>query len=142
MEHTTAGIGGDWVDLVRDSNALAMRFHKVARAFEASRERVANEGTAIEPPLLNATPLDPPYCLSCGLRLATADDACPCCTQKGRILKRVMELIAADRGSALDVVRGRGVRGVCQIGYPVVGIICLIVAGLSVKLGAQRVGPK
>ena len=96
-----ARVGGDWVDLVRYSNALATRFHKVARAVEASRERAASEGTAIEPPLLDAAPLDPPHCPTCSLRLATADDACPRCMQKGRILKRVVELIAPYRRSAL-----------------------------------------
>ncbi|MDA1040978.1 MAG: ABC transporter transmembrane domain-containing protein, partial [Planctomycetota bacterium] len=107
---TTAGVGGgmlqvrmegDWVDLVRYSNELATRFHKVARATEAVRERAVATGKPISEPQLSTTPLDPPHCLSCGLRLATADDACPRCMQKGRILKRVVELIAPYRRSAI-----------------------------------------
>ena len=56
---TTAGVGGgmlqvrlegDWVDLVRYSNALATRFHKVARAAEAARDAAAAEGIAIAEP--------------------------------------------------------------------------------------------
>ncbi len=107
---TTAGVGGgmlqvrmqgDWVDLVRYSNALATRFHKVARAFEAARDRATAEGSAVAEPRFDTEPLDPPHCLSCGLRLATADDACPRCMQKGRILTRVGELIAPYRRSAI-----------------------------------------
>ncbi len=107
---TTAGVGGgmlqtrvggDWVDVIRYSNALATRFHKVARAVEAARERAAADGTAIEPIRFDAAPLDPPRCRSCSLRLATSEDSCPRCMQKGRILKRVVELIAPYRRSAL-----------------------------------------
>jgi ATP-binding cassette subfamily B protein len=107
---TTAGVGGgmlqariegDWVDLVRYSNALATRFHKVARAVDASRERATADGTAVEEPRFDTEPLDPPHCPTCRLRLVTTDDACPRCMQKGRILKRVVELISPYRRSAL-----------------------------------------
>jgi ATP-binding cassette subfamily B protein len=92
---TTAGVGGgtlqvridgDWVDLVRYSNAMATRFHKVARALE---QRGAEADF-----LAAADDLDPPRCPSCRLRLTTKDQACPRCMQKGRILKRVSELLA------------------------------------------------
>lgn len=100
---TTAGVGGgtlqvkvggDWADLVRYSNAMATRFHKVARALERP--------DAPEPLLAADDVLDPPRCPSCHLRLTTKDQACPRCMQKGRILKRVGELLAPyTRGAIL-----------------------------------------
>jgi ATP-binding cassette subfamily B protein len=109
---TAAGIGGgtlqakvdgDWVDLLRYSNACATRFHKVSRALEQAQEGIA---TRTEP-LLGAAGsdggggaahaddlLDPPRCPSCSLRLTTREQSCPRCMQKGRILKRVGELLA------------------------------------------------
>jgi ATP-binding cassette subfamily B protein len=108
---TTAGVGGgmlqvraggDWVDLVRYSNALATRFHKVAKATEVARETAAESGAAVAEPSFDDTPLDPPHCPTCGLRLAAIDDSCPRCMQKGRILQRVVELIAPyGRGAVL-----------------------------------------
>jgi ATP-binding cassette subfamily B protein len=98
---TTAGLGGGtlqvktdgtWIDVVRYSNALATRFHKLSRMLERSRESLATG----EPGSLAALdgPLDPPRCGSCGLRLANQEDACPRCMQKGQILRRVGELLA------------------------------------------------
>jgi len=87
-------IGGDWVDLLRFSNAMATRFHKVARALE----RPAGSG----PLLASDETLDPPRCPSCGLRLTTREQSCPRCMQKGRILQRVGELLAPyGRGAVL-----------------------------------------
>ncbi|MFM8415760.1 MAG: ABC transporter ATP-binding protein, partial [Planctomycetota bacterium] len=95
-------VGGDWVDLVRYSNALATRFHKVARALEAARERAAGDCGSVAEPELGPAPLDPLRCPSCSLRLLTADDACPRCLQKGRILRRVADLVAPHtRGAVL-----------------------------------------
>jgi ATP-binding cassette subfamily B protein len=106
---TTAGLGGGtlqvrvdggWIDVVRYSNALAGRFHKVSRALERHREGVSGD-TA----LVIDGPLDPPRCPSCDLRLETADDSCPRCLQKGQILRRVGELLAPySRGAVLLVV--------------------------------------
>jgi ATP-binding cassette, subfamily B, bacterial len=91
--------GGDWVDLIRYSNSLATRFHKVSRALEQARD-AAPAGTKPEslPPGWidgdpRSGPLDPPRCPTCRLRLATRDDACPRCVEKGRILRRVGELL-------------------------------------------------
>jgi ATP-binding cassette subfamily B protein len=98
---TTSGVGGGslqvrtdgvWIDLVRYSNALATRFHKVSRALDRSRERLA-AGLPGEVEGLEGS-LDPPACPSCGLRLQTAEDACPRCLQKGQILRRVGGLLA------------------------------------------------
>ncbi|MFM8705599.1 MAG: ABC transporter ATP-binding protein, partial [Planctomycetia bacterium] len=104
---TSAGVGGgtlqvreagDWVDLVRYSNTLATRFHKVSRALEQARDAA---GGGKPPAMLpgwsdsdpRSAPLDPPRCPSCSLRLATRDDTCPRCMQKGQILRRVGELL-------------------------------------------------
>ena len=98
---TTAGIGGgtlqaridgDWMDLLRYSNACATRFHKVSRALDQAKDGIA---TRTEP-LLDASDdvLDPPRCPSCHLRLTTREQSCPRCMQKGRILARVGELLA------------------------------------------------
>ncbi|MFM8953801.1 MAG: DUF1854 domain-containing protein [Planctomycetaceae bacterium] len=105
---TTAGLGGGtlqvqaddvWIDVLRYSSSLATRFHKVSRALERARESlVAGDAVTLE---LDG-PLDPPRCGSCGLRLATADDSCPRCLQKGQILRRVSELLAPyTRGAVL-----------------------------------------
>ncbi|MFM7183181.1 MAG: DUF1854 domain-containing protein [Planctomycetota bacterium] len=98
---TSAGVGGGalqvrtegtWIDLIRYSNALAARFHKVSRALDRSRERL----TTMPPGGIEGLdgPLDPPACPTCSLRLQTAEDACPRCLQKGQILKRVGALLA------------------------------------------------
>jgi ATP-binding cassette subfamily B protein len=98
---TTAGLGGGtlqvktdgtWIDVVRYSNALATRFHKISRMLERSREALA-AGESSDLAALDG-PLDPPRCGSCGLRLANQEDACPRCMQKGQILRRVGELLA------------------------------------------------
>jgi ATP-binding cassette subfamily B protein len=114
---TTAGVGGgtlqvktdgDWVDLVRYSNAFATRFHKVSRALEQAKDDIAGQTR----PLLLAAggtgshhtddALDPPRCPSCSLRLQTREQSCPRCMQKGRILARVGELLAPyTRGAIL-----------------------------------------
>jgi ATP-binding cassette subfamily B protein len=95
---------GSWIDLVRFSNAFAMRFHKVSRALEAALatpERLAPDGHDDED-LLGVETLDPPRCPSCSLRLATREQSCPRCMQKGRILKRVGELLSPyARGAVL-----------------------------------------
>ena len=106
---TTAGVGGGslqvrsgtaWIDLLRYSNALAMRFHKVSRMLEKSRESLA-AGLPYDLPAIEG-PLDPPACPSCGLRLQYAEDSCPRCMQKGQIVRRVGELLAPyARGSLL-----------------------------------------
>jgi ATP-binding cassette subfamily B protein len=94
-------VGGDWVDLVRYSNRLAARFHKLARALETAREDAAAAGSPVAEPLLEAGPLDPPHCGDCGLRLTTVEESCPRCLQKGRILRRVADLVAPHARSAI-----------------------------------------
>jgi len=114
---TTAGVGGgtlqvktdgDWVDLIRYSNAFATRFHKVSRALEQAKDSIATQtkpllaaaGSSTSPHADDA--LDPPRCPSCSLRLQTREQSCPRCMQKGRILARVGELLAPyTRGAIL-----------------------------------------
>ena len=137
---TSAGVGGgmlqvktdgDWIDLLRYSNALATRFHKVSRALEQTRECPRTTDGSIELPAdapsaistapvgtaetLAAAPsitddptatLDPPRCDSCNLRKTTREESCPRCMQKGRILARVSELLRP---------HARGAAGLCLL---------------------------
>jgi len=110
---TTAGVGGGtlqiradggWIDLVRFSNALATRFHKVSRVLEQAREAAPSAGDTppvITGPLAIDGPLDPPRCPSCSLRLSVRDESCPRCMQKGRILARVGTLLAPHARGAI-----------------------------------------
>jgi ATP-binding cassette subfamily B protein len=108
---TTAGVGGgtlqvkadgDWIDLVRYSNAFATRFHKVSRALEQSCLADSSTSSTNAPlAILGEETLDPPRCPSCSLRLVTKEQSCPRCMQKGRILKRVGELLAPYTTSAV-----------------------------------------
>jgi ATP-binding cassette, subfamily B, bacterial len=97
-------VGGDWVDFVRYSNALAGRFHKLARALEIARETAAEAGGPVAEPEFDRGTLDPPHCSDCSLRLPTADDACPRCLQKGRIVRRVADLVAPHARGATALV--------------------------------------
>ena len=98
---TVAGVGGGslqvrcgsaWTDLVRYSNSLATRFHKVSRVLAKARDDLA-AGLPVTLPAFDG-PLDPPRCPSCSLRLANPEDSCPRCLQKGQILRRVSRLLA------------------------------------------------
>jgi ATP-binding cassette subfamily B protein len=100
--------GGEWVDLVRYSNAMATRFHKVSRALEQARDTTVTDGQPLALPSdwsegdPRSAPLDPPRCPSCSLRLAVRGDTCPRCVQKGQILRRVGELLRPyTRGAVL-----------------------------------------
>jgi ATP-binding cassette subfamily B protein len=107
---TTAGVGGgtlqakvdgEWIDLLRYSNACATRFHKVSRTLEVAKDGIATlTGPLLQPD--DDDGLDPPRCPSCSLRLTTREQSCPRCMQKGRILARVGELLAPyTRGAIL-----------------------------------------
>jgi ATP-binding cassette subfamily B protein len=96
--------GEDWVDLVRYSNALARRFHRVARALERARGAVCG-GLVSRPDChfddCTEDLLDPPRCHACGLRLEESADSCPRCLHGGRILERVRALLAPWRRGAV-----------------------------------------
>ncbi len=132
---TSAGVGGgmlqvkadgDWVDLVRYSNALATRFHKVSRALEQARDLprtdagsidlAAGSGESGAVPQEPADALDPPRCPTCGLRKTTREESCPRCMQKGRILARVSELLRP---------HARGAIGLCLL--TLVGVVAELV---------------
>jgi ATP-binding cassette, subfamily B, bacterial len=130
---TVAGVGSGilqvktdsvWTDLLRFSNRLATRFHKVARTLERMREVVEtkpDEGTdanelvdeAVELPIdrdaalrdianeLTRDPLDPPRCNACSLRLQTVDESCPRCMEKGQILRHILHLLLPHKRGAI-----------------------------------------
>ncbi len=80
-----------WIDIIRFSNSLAGRFHKVLRRLEQMLEQGPesvlswNQG--------DEEPLDPVRCPTCELRLSSVHEACPRCLQQGQILNRVTELL-------------------------------------------------
>ncbi len=111
---TQAGIGGgtlqvkvadDWVELIRFSNALATRFHKISRLLERMRERPTDWSESDFQELSggdsSAASFDPPECPTCSLRLTTKEETCPRCVQQGQILRRVTELIRPYRSGAI-----------------------------------------
>ena len=99
-----------WIDLLRFTNALASRFHKVSRRLEKLREHGDEDGLDVDPHL------DPPRCNGCGLRLEHAHDDCPRCLQKGHILRRL---------SAMLKPHLRGALALC--GLTVVGVVAELI---------------
>ncbi len=85
-------IDGQWVDWLRFTNAMAMRFHKVSRMIERYCEAdYAHELLAM--PTGDEARLDPHRCPKCSLRLNTASENCPRCVPKGQIARRVVDLL-------------------------------------------------
>ncbi|MDA0812423.1 MAG: DUF1854 domain-containing protein [Verrucomicrobia bacterium] len=106
-------IHGQWSDLLRFSNALSERFHKVSRRLDRRCERARasdeSDGGAESLPFavienVADEPLDPPRCPTCDLRLAKHQESCPRCLQKGQILARVWELLKPHWRGSLGVV--------------------------------------
>jgi ATP-binding cassette subfamily B protein len=121
---TVAGVGsgllqmkshGHWVDMLRFSNGLANRFHKVSRCLEQIREAKANgtdrDGIVRLLAVQTEEPIDPPRCPSCSLRLSTKEESCPRCMEKGQILGQIGNLLWPHRRGAL-VLCGLTVLGV------------------------------
>ncbi len=100
-----AKVGGDWVDMLRFSNALANRFHKISRFLERAREfRLKDPSATLLPENLTDalnSDIDPPQCSQCSLRLSSVDEACPRCMQRGHILRRAVELLRPYRRGAI-----------------------------------------
>jgi ATP-binding cassette, subfamily B, bacterial len=110
---TVAGVGSGllqvqsedrWIDILRFSNGLANRFHKVSRTLErileGKRSGKDHEGIVAilaEEPLVD---VDPPRCTKCSLRLSTKEESCPRCMEKGRILKQITSLLLPHRRGA------------------------------------------
>lgn len=101
---TQAGVGSGllqaktadgWVDILRFSNGLAGRFHKVARRLERLREGNHDDHGH------ESHDFDSPHCTACGLRLEHAYDDCPRCLQKGQILRRLGEMLRPHARGAL-----------------------------------------
>lgn len=87
-----------WRDLLRFSNSLAHRFHKVSRRLDlwAEDDLVSDESVATTLAELEAEgdfSYDPPKCPSCNLRLKNKDVSCPRCLQRSQILTRVWEVL-------------------------------------------------
>ncbi len=123
---TTSGTGSGllqakleegWIDILRFSNRLSGRFHKVSRRLEQFLESEQNDDSSPDD-ILQAEvsqrrvdgaqvesawdkELDPPRCGSCQLRLTTVHESCPRCLQKGQILRRVTELLRPHLRGAL-----------------------------------------
>jgi ATP-binding cassette, subfamily B, bacterial len=83
-----------WIDLLRYSNALADRFHKVARKLEVLRGE--GQWTLHDDESLDAT-----RCPKCQLRMEHAGQSCPRCMQRGQILQRVWQLMRPQLGGAI-----------------------------------------
>ena len=112
---TQAGVGGgtlqlkvdgDWVDILRFSNAYATRFHKISRLMEMMREHPQTWSEDWDR-LSHANHheqedggFDPPDCPTCHLRLSSKFESCPRCMQKGQILHRISELLRPYRRGA------------------------------------------
>ncbi len=102
--------------MLRFSNRLATRFHKVARSLERMREVFVKkriESAEAKEPLdteitlreiaseLMQHPIDPPRCNACSLRLQTVEESCPRCMKKGQILRHILHLLRPHRRSAI-----------------------------------------
>ncbi len=85
-------IDGQWVDWLRFTNAMAMRFHKVSRMIERYCEADYAEEMLVMPSGDDAR-LDPHRCPKCSLRLNTPTESCPRCVPKGQIARRVVDLL-------------------------------------------------
>ena len=101
-----ARIADQWVDLLRYSNALGRRFHKVSRRLESyagfdqasestnSQEKQSSDQTSrISDTRDEVESFDPPKCPECKLRLSENQDSCPRCLQRSQILQRVWILL-------------------------------------------------
>ena len=96
---TVAGVGSgllqirtddNWFDVLRFSNALAPRFHKVSRRIDVWRQEDVGNREESSPSQDDwAVEYDPPKCPTCNLRLEHKDTSCPRCLQKGQILQRL-----------------------------------------------------
>ena len=119
---TSSGVGSgllrlkiddQWTDLLRFSNALSHRFHKVSRWIDLSAEvasdknrEAVDSGAAARLANLESSdePFDPPRCPNCELRLKTNDESCPRCLQRGQILQRIWPLLKPHWKGAFTLV--------------------------------------
>ncbi len=116
---TLAGVGSgtlqlriqeDWVDVLRFTNSLSLRFHKLSRAFEHAVQKDDDQPRRDAAEIVerlrrfmetNADSLDPPRCPTCNLLLSKTQEACPRCLQKGQIFRRLSGLLRPQLRGAL-----------------------------------------
>lgn len=89
-----AHVDGAWVDLIRHSNALSGRFHKVAGQLEELR-------TKGEVPPPQDDEVDQLHCPKCQLRLAAKGEPCPRCIPRKAIVGRLWQILKPQWKSAL-----------------------------------------
>lgn len=94
-----------FVDVLRFSNRLADRFHKIVRKLERYLR-----GEAI---VIHADDeFNPRRCATCGLMLESAGDACPRCVNRGAVLARMCSVLRAYRWQVLGML-GLVLVGIC-----------------------------
>ena len=81
-----AHVDGSWVDVLRHSNALADRFHKVAGQLEDLRTK--GDVSVIE----DDEP-DRLHCPKCAIRLAAQGEPCPRCIPRKAIIGRLWQIL-------------------------------------------------
>ena len=114
-----AQVDGTWIDLLRYSNAQASKFSKVSLRLNRHLDLLKSppdsggEPLADDPTIRSDADqeLEPKRCSDCSLRLEPSQDQCPRCLQKGRILKRLFDLLAPYRRGAF-LLTGLTIAGV------------------------------
>jgi ATP-binding cassette subfamily B protein len=100
-----ARVDGLYVTLLRFSNRLADRFHKVARKLD---RHLHGEPITVLP----GDDRDPRRCPKCDLMLQFVGDVCPRCVDKGAVLARMWTLMKPYRSFAL-MMMGLLLLGIC-----------------------------
>ncbi len=90
-------VDGMYIDMLRYSNRMGDKFHKVARKLERFR---LGEPIVLHP----EDDIDPRRCPSCNLMLSFPGDVCPRCVSKGAVLARMWVLMKPYRGAALTMM--------------------------------------
>lgn len=89
-----AQIDGMYIDILRYSNSLADKFHKVVAKLHGYLR-----GEPIE--IHEGDEVDPRRCSTCGLMLSFNGDVCPRCVSKGAVLGRMIKLLSSYKYLAL-----------------------------------------
>ena len=91
-----AHVDGAWIDLLRHSNSLAHRFHKVVGKLEELRTQgEVSSSNDDEPDLL--------HCGTCGIRLAAKGEPCPRCIPRKAIVGRLWQILQPHWPGALGM---------------------------------------
>ena len=89
-----AQIDGSFIDLLRYSNSLADKFHKIATKLHRSLR-----GAPID--VHEDDEVDERRCPSCGLMLSFTGDVCPRCVNRGAVFVRMIKVLSGYRLLAL-----------------------------------------